>query len=144
LGSSLSWFSVSDKTVWQWRNNFVSINSESTGFLTGAFLLEIVAWHLLRAFFRQTASLSPFPGAPCLSQTIRIPTSEGETPEIRDAWPNVGRLDLCQLLPRLGPQTGDFGVIHPVWNLLVFQALALGHLDLLPRNAAFLSGCITV
>jgi hypothetical protein len=38
-------------------------------------------------------SAPPFPTAARFSQTVRIPMSAGETPEIRDACPNVaGRI----------------------------------------------------
>ncbi len=37
----------------------------------------------------QSVVAGSFAGTPCLSQTMRMPTSDGETPEMREAWPRV-------------------------------------------------------
>jgi hypothetical protein len=40
LDLPVSRFLASGKIVWQWRNNFVSINSQSAGFSAGVFYFQ--------------------------------------------------------------------------------------------------------
>ena len=73
---------------------------------------------------------------PRFNQTIRIPMSAGDTPEMRDAWPSVaGRIfiSFCRASIR---KLGTSRIIESRRDLLVLQVLHPGNLVLLAGDVA--------